>query len=418
MRMLPYLTRWLPVACLSALLAPPLADACEALLGEEYTDPPELFETKLDPSWHTVLRGRGPAYARKEFVPADETLQAWTQLVTWNVSFGKREWDLKLMMDSFVQAMALRCEGLTSRVIRQSEREIVYEWSDKGCVDRGPQQEIVRMRAGVTGYHTLTYSSRGEPRAKAEHERWLAWISDARFTMRGSPSGKADALDDARIAVWGQEYKRALDLLEPRAKAGDPGAQDLLAGLYVEGWGVAPDKRKAFEWLEKAAQKKDAGARYNLARMYDKGWGVAEDRAAALRWYRASAELGDTHAQGRVGYMLANGEGAAKDYAEAARWFQKAAAGGHPHAVYWLGRLHEEGWGFPVDLAKAVPLYQQAAEAGEPDAQLKMGMLHADGRGVALDAKRAKMWLLRAAMQGSTPAREFYQSRYGQERAS
>jgi len=80
--------------------------------------------------------------------------------------------------------------------------------------------------------------------------------------------------------------------------------------------------------------------------------------------------------------------------------------------------MHEEGWGFQTNLEKAVALYRRAAEAGEPDAQLMMGMLHADGRGVERNEERAKVWLMRAATQGSTPAREFYQTRYGQQRAS
>lgn len=55
------------------------------------------------------------------------------------------------------------------------------------------------------------------------------------------------------------DYARAIEVAEPRAKAGEPWAQLRLGLFYENGWGLVRDLQKAEYWYTKAAEQKAAG---------------------------------------------------------------------------------------------------------------------------------------------------------------
>jgi hypothetical protein len=106
-----------------------------------------------------------------------------------------------------------------------------------------------------------------------------------------------DPLDQAKTFIEEQRYAEALDLIVPLADAGNADAQNVLAIVYAEGWGVDPDLHKAREWFERAAAGGSARAAFNLAGMYAMGKGVEQDCDKALEILHAAAETGDPVAQ-------------------------------------------------------------------------------------------------------------------------
>ena len=391
--------------------APPgAARACEALIGAEYTDPAEIIPLDLDPAdWHVASRARNEAIARKDIVKASDTLSDWNEIVSWQITFGSKLWDLEAVKNDFLTTVGYVCTDVKSAVLRKAERELVYEWWHGECNDRPAKHHIERLVIGQIGTHLVSYGHRGPKLADAERDAWVERIAKLRIQSR-VPTGAPGPLERARIAVWTRDYAKALELLQPLAAKGNAFAQDELGGMYAGGWGVPQSYAKALEWFRKAAAQKNAVATYNVGRLHDNGWGVPKDPAEALRWYRTAAELGEPEAQGRVGYLLATAP--EPRYEEAAKWFRASIERGHEHGVYWLGRLQEEGWGLPRDLKAAVGFYRQAAVAGDPDAQARLGLLYREGRGVERDDAQAKLWILRAATQGNPDAQALYNAHY------
>lgn len=386
------------------------ARACEALIGAEYTDPVETIPLGLDPSdWLVASRSRNEAVARKDVVKTSETLSDWSELVSWQLTFGSKVWNLEQIKNDFVTTVGYVCNDVKSAVLSKGERELVYEWWHGECYDRPAQHHIERLVVGQIGTHLLSYGRKGPKLKDAERDAWARRLSKLEIKSR-APTGELSPLQRARMAVWTRDYAKALELLRPLAEQGDAEAQDELAGMYAGGWGIPQDYAKALEWFRKAAAQKNAVGTYNVGRIYDNGWGVAKDPAEALRWYRAAAELGEPDAQGRLGYLLATAP--EPSYAEAAKWFRTSIERGHEHGVYWIGRLHEEGWGLPKDLKQALRLYREAAVAGDPDAQARLGVLYRDGRGVERDDEKARLWVVRAAAQGNPDALALYDAYY------
>jgi TPR repeat protein len=385
------------------------AAACEALIGSEYTDPPEIVSMDLNPSeWHLGGRSRDQSLAHKDYVRSDETLNDWTELMSWQVDFGT-PWDLETARKQFLTTLGYQCQDLKSSVLRKEQGELLFDWSHGECLGRPAQHQIERLVIGKIGTHRLSHGHKGPRLTDAERDRRAQQLAKLRIQSR-VPEGEPTPLDRARQTLWRADYAMALELLKPLAEQGNADAQDELGGMYAAGWGVAQSYPEALEWFRKAAAQKNVAATLSLGSFYDNGWGVEKDPAQALKWYRTAAELGDAHAQGRAGYLLATAT--EPKYDEALAWFRKSAEQGHEPAIYWLGRLHEEGWGVTQDLAKAARLYGDAAVLGDPDAQYRLALLYREGRGVPHDETQARKWIVRSVMQGNQDAADLYAAHY------
>jgi hypothetical protein len=156
-------------------------------------------------------------------------------------------------------------------------------------------------------------------------------------------SGEATAEELAQAVIY---YREA-------AEQGFSNAQEILAKMYDEGWGVPQDMAQAAMWYRKAAEQGHVVAQYILAWMYDNGEGIAEDKAQAVDWYRKAAEQGDAAAQYNLARMYDNGEGVPRNTIHAANWYAQAAAQGDADARARLDKMAEDGVPmFPVDPQK------------------------------------------------------------------
>jgi len=402
------------LAVLSA--ATGIASACDAMMGVEYREPPEWLAVELErDTWDVAFRARAEPYARKEYVRSGATLQDWQELVTWNVTFRGTKADLSVAQDGLLDALRAECTSLESRQIETSDEQRIFEWWHSGCYSRPAQHDIVRIIAGRIGVHTLSYSHKGQL-SPADRERWVQRIASAKLQQRIPMQGELGAFDQAQFAVWRGDYAHAVERLQPLTEAGDLPAQELLARLYFEGWGVPRDHAQAVRWFERAAAGQFAPAQYNLGRMYEQGLGTGLDLSKSLEWFRKAAQRGDAEAQGHLGYLALGGK--TPDYVGARRWLEKSAAQEHLDAFVQLGRLYEEGWGVKRDAARAADWYQRAAVQAVPEAQYRLGTLYARGVGVAQNDQAAKKWLIRAAMQGNAEARTFYNAHFSRSAAS
>jgi hypothetical protein len=99
--------------------------------------------------------------------------------------------------------------------------------------------------------------------------------------IRGGEYTSSDRADPAfALATW-----------LPRAKEGDPEAQNYVGEIYERGVGLEPDYAAAASWYRRAAEQNFAPAQINLGQLHESGLGVARDRGIARDWYRRASGL-------------------------------------------------------------------------------------------------------------------------------
>jgi TPR repeat protein len=123
----------------------------------------------------------------------------------------------------------------------------------------------------------------------------------------------AGPLEDGQAAYDRHDYAAALQVWQPLADHGDAKAQNKLAFMYFNGWGVEQDSAEAVKWFRKAADQGYAAAQSNLGAMYANGDGVPKDDAEAVKWLRKAADQGHAAAQNKLAAMYASGRGVQPD---------------------------------------------------------------------------------------------------------
>lgn len=115
------------------------------------------------------------------------------------------------------------------------------------------------------------------------------------FALRPAGADFADGL----AAYDGGDYGQALAEWRVMAQAGDPDAQIALAGLFIQGLGVARDPVKAAQWYRRAARQGAALAQLNLGDLYARGVVVKRDLVRAYAWLELAARAGKSWARRR-----------------------------------------------------------------------------------------------------------------------
>jgi TPR repeat protein len=62
-----------------------------------------------------------------------------------------------------------------------------------------------------------------------------------------------------------------------------------LGACYLDGRGIAQDKKEALKWFRKAADQGLPEAQYELGQLYQSGETVEKDRIESLKWYVLAA---------------------------------------------------------------------------------------------------------------------------------
>ena len=188
----------------------------------------------------------------------------------------------------------------------------------------------------------------------------------------GLPPAAADSETAERAYLEGN-YGRALRLLKPHLKAGDPDAQYLMGVMRAHGEGVRRNYKKAAEWYQKAAEQSHHAAQFNLGFMYLYGAGegkngVEPNPVLAAAWLLGAAQGDIPAAQALVGRMYRTGTGLKKSLEHAREWTLKAAEQGNSGARFTAGLMLAYGEGGDPDLVEAYKWFLLAAESHFPGA--------------------------------------------------
>lgn len=160
-----------------------LALAALALLGPSCASSGEtLFVPADSAEWslaHQVqpnrLLGRP---GLREFVPAGESIEAWSRLLTiQNLEGDSRA--PRALMDGLRERMAERCPDVAWEVLDESEDSVSYEWSIEGCGDHDDQHELARITRGNLGLYRVALTAKGNSLDPELRAAWLETIDGA-----------------------------------------------------------------------------------------------------------------------------------------------------------------------------------------------------------------------------------------------
>ncbi|MET4118806.1 TPR repeat protein [Bradyrhizobium sp. JR1.5] len=230
--------------------------------------------------------------------------------------------------------------------------------------------------------------------------------------------------EDARLHFeLGRAYQKAnnfSDALLHYKKAGEQGlavAENNLAVMYQNGWGVQQNFGIALTWFRKAADQNLALAEHSLGLMYQNGWGVQQDFGTASTWYRKAADQNLAASQYALGSLNLNGSGVKVDYDAALSWYRKAADQNLAPAQNDLGVMYQNGWGVQQNFGTALVWFRKAADQNFANAEFSLGQMYWNGWGVKKDFATALTWYRKAAVQNFAPAQymlgEMYDNGWG-----
>lgn len=161
--------------------------------------------------------------------------------------------------------------------------------------------------------------------------------------------------------------RRAENWLLPAAARADVDALFFLASLWSGGQkGLSGDAARAVDLYKSLAEAKEYGgrARRELAGMAMQGRGMAKDLKQAKAWLAQDAEVGDVESQAQLGSALVRGMLGPTDEAAGRGWFERAVAAGSADAMNEYGLwLHDHGKD-AAEHARGVELSRKAAEKG------------------------------------------------------
>jgi TPR repeat protein len=139
-------------------------------------------------------------------------------------------------------------------------------------------------------------------------------------------SGASADFNAGEAALHAGNFERALAELVPAAARGDARAQNALALLYRNGWGVVRDDAHAADLLRRAAKQGFSRAEHNLALLYQTGLGVERDETQAVEWLKRAARRGYVPSQSDLGFAYYAGQGVPRDLLRAYFWWTLAAS--------------------------------------------------------------------------------------------
>ncbi len=205
-----------------------------------------------------------------------------------------------------------------------------------------------------------------------------AFLVGLLFVLMGLLPENSPAADTLEVVTgraqsyyYGQGVKRNLHrafiLYLEAARRGDPDSMLVVGGMYMQGEGVAENRKEGFKWLYKAANNGSSSKESQrvIGQFLLAGEGVPVNYKEAAHWYELAAEGGDAEAQSELAYLYFFGDKVERDYDKAHKWFRLAAENGYGLAQYNMGILWYTGSGVPeVDFGRAYAWFSLAAASG------------------------------------------------------
>lgn len=205
-----------------------------------------------------------------------------------------------------------------------------------------------------------------------------------------------------------KDYRTAREwFLRANDTEDEPYAQFCLCIIYMNGFGVAPNKKRAISWLIKSARNNFSPALYNLGVFIETGeHGFNTSLTSAIEYYElANKYESNYYSMNNLGTVLCKLE---KNTTKAIELFHKSAASGLSQSMFNLGEAYMNGVGVSKNASKAAKCYYEATKlSSNSAAEYALAVIFYNGipGKVKPNLPAAKHWLEKASSHGNMNAR-------------
>jgi TPR repeat protein len=183
--------------------------------------------------------------------------------------------------------------------------------------------------------------------------------------LKAADLGNVTAMVSAsNLLLSRNKAQEAIPLLERAVRSKHPFAIVLLASLYRDGNGVAPNKYKAVDLYRQGAAISDPNSMHRLADCYYNGIGVEKNTERAKEEYTKAAERGYFSSICRLAKQY-KGEIDKKKIVDLFTRCSDSHTDYQPFAMGKLGRLYYNGKLAPKDSRHAIRLLRNAVRLGD-----------------------------------------------------
>lgn len=178
----------------------------------------------------------------------------------------------------------------------------------------------------------------------------------------------------------------------------------ILGATYFNGAIGSYNIPKALDYLHKSDDLGNPSSKSYLAISCLWGYEADGDEEKGIELLMEAADMGDTLAMRYLGEAYLDGVYVPHDYEKAIEWFEKAAGGGDYYSMYSLGEIYYYGSGVNADYELALKWLKKASNHGHILSMILLGQMYYDGEGVSGDISRTIYWWENAAKLGETDA--------------
>ncbi len=138
----------------------------------------EAVRFDLDPTkWQLDSVSKTETQQVLEYVPFDQTVENWTELVTtlYNTAQGDIADYLNIVRNQVMKSY----RSPEFSILDQTVNDGLYEWSHQGNANSGPEYYLTRVLKTKKGFYTVTYATKTTPVAPEIRAGWLKILKDA-----------------------------------------------------------------------------------------------------------------------------------------------------------------------------------------------------------------------------------------------
>ncbi len=156
------------------------------LIGGAYGDRPETLAFDLgERGWKPGHWARNNSRLIVQYVLPDETVEAWSELVTWTLDVDAQGFTTPSQLAEISHGLLSEdCPSLIWSIIAQKPNDILIEWRHTGCQGYPAQHQLSRYFTGAAGIHSLFYVAKRKKLSGAVRNEWIARLSAATPWLR------------------------------------------------------------------------------------------------------------------------------------------------------------------------------------------------------------------------------------------
>jgi hypothetical protein len=135
-----------------------------------------------------------------EYILSGESIENWTELVTIQTFLGlQKNTSAQAFAEKTKENLKAQCQDLRWNILKQTEDDVIYEWSIKNCPIDKDQHEIARIVSGKYGIYVFHYVTKKIPINAKIRSEWIKLIKSA--TINQSSSENKEKIENNTLPV-------------------------------------------------------------------------------------------------------------------------------------------------------------------------------------------------------------------------